>query len=96
MGQLHHCDYGASSNQRAGWPEQGVEDSDSAVKLGQDGTLSLVGWVHKAVKCVLRPEALTNALNNGARRRVVLVTLWDVETLRKRRKSNNSEESLDL
>lgn len=58
QGELHHGNDDGSSNQGAGWSEQGVEDDDLVVDLCQNGTVHLVCWVN----CVLRPEMLRNVL----------------------------------
>lgn len=82
LGQLHHGNDDGSSDQGAGWPEQGVEDGDLAVDLCQDGTVHSVRWVHETLHCVLRPEMLRNVLNYCMRGCIILVALWDEEALK--------------
>lgn len=82
LGQLHHGDDDGSSNQGAGWPEQGVEDHDLAVDLFQDGTVCPARRVHETLNGVLRPEVLRNVLNNCMCGCIVLLALGDEEALK--------------
>lgn len=58
LGQFHHGNDDGSPDQSAGRPEQGVENSDVAVDLRQDGTVHSVRRVHETLDRVLRPETL--------------------------------------
>lgn len=84
LGQLHHGNDDGSSDQGAGWPEQGVEHGDPSVDLCQDGTVHPVCRIHETLNCVLRPETLRNVLNYHVCGCVVLTALWDVEALKER------------
>lgn len=63
LGQLHHGNDSGSSNQSAGWPEEGVKDCHLAIDLRQDGTVRSVRWVHETLHGLLRPESLRDVLD---------------------------------
>lgn len=55
LGEFHHGNDGASSDQGAGGPEEGVEDGRPVVDPCQDGAVSPICRVHKAPHAMLGP-----------------------------------------
>lgn len=82
LGELHHGDDGASSNQGAGGPEEGVEDGRPVVDPPQDGAVGPLRRVHEAPDAVTGRQPLGDVVDQCAGGGLVPVALWSEEALR--------------
>lgn len=75
LGEFHHANDGASSNQGAGGPEERVEDGGLIVDPSEDGAVSALRRSHKAPDAVLGRKPIRDVVHQCVGSGLVLVAL---------------------